>query len=120
MKRTWRKGILGGLSFTSALFIFQACYGMPQDFYEEIQFTGHVKSKSTGKPVEGILVSLNNNLTCETLENGEFQIFSERIDQAKLSFRDVDGDKNGAYLTQDTVIMQPDEHVILEIELEEE
>jgi len=119
MKRTWRKGIIGGLSFTSALFIFQACYGVPQDFYEEIQFSGQVKSKTTGKALKGIRVSLNDNLSCETYENGQFQFFSEVIDQANLSFQDVDGDINGIYATKDTVILHPGEHVVLEIELEE-
>jgi putative lipoprotein (rSAM/lipoprotein system) len=119
MKRNWRKGIIGGLSFTSALFIFQACYGMPQDFYEDIQFSGQVKSKTTGKPIEGILVSLNDGAAVETSENGEFQFFSMPLDQANLRFQDVDGENNGEYVSKDTVITQPGEYVVLEIELEE-
>ena len=92
---------------------------MPQDFYEDIQISGQVKSKTTGKPIEGILVSLNDGASAETSENGEFQIFSGILDEAKLHFRDVDGNKNGIYASKDTVITQPGEHVVLEIELEE-
>jgi hypothetical protein len=31
IKQNWRRKLLGGLSLTSALFIFQACYGTPHD-----------------------------------------------------------------------------------------
>jgi hypothetical protein len=121
MKRTWRKGILGGLSFTSALFIFQACYGMPQDFYEDIQISGRVKSKTSGQALAGIKVTLkemaHDQLTDET---GEFLFFSHEINQATLLFEDVDGEDHGAFASKDTVIQSPGEQVMLEIELEEE
>lgn len=39
--RNWVRILLGGFSMTSALFVFQACYGSPQDFepmtYDEIE-----------------------------------------------------------------------------------
>jgi hypothetical protein len=120
MKRKWRKGIIGGLSFTSALFIFQACYGMPQDFYDDIQLSGQVKSKTTGQALAGIKVSLkemgHDQLTDEL---GEFLFFSHEIEKATLVFEDVDGEENGNYASMDTVITRPGERVVLDIELEE-
>jgi len=32
MKRNWIRNVIGGLGFGSVLFVFQACYGTPQDF----------------------------------------------------------------------------------------
>ena len=54
MKRNWVRRIIGGISFTSALFVFQACYGTPQDFGFDLFIEGQVKSASTGLPVKGI------------------------------------------------------------------
>ena len=57
----WLLNILRGASFTTALFIFQACYGTPQpDFMLEergeapMLFT--VKSKASGEPLGGIRI----------------------------------------------------------------
>lgn len=120
MKRKWRKGIIGGLSFTSALFIFQACYGTPQDMYPEIRYSGQVKSKTSGQALSGIKVSLKDMQQYEyTDEAGEFMFFSEFIDQATLQFEDVDGQENGAYANKDTLLLHPEEELFLEIELEE-
>ena len=120
MKRNWRKGIIGGLSFTSALFIFQACYGIPQDFYPEIRYSGQVKSKSTGQPLSGIKVTLKDMHNSEyTNEEGEFLLFSEIINQATLQFEDVDSTENGSYTSRDTLLVEPSTEVYLEIELEE-
>jgi len=47
MKQSWRKKILGGLSLTSALFIFQACYGTLHDMGLDIFIEGQVKSEKT-------------------------------------------------------------------------
>ena len=120
MKRNWRRGIIGGLSFTSALFIFQACYGMPQDFYPETLYSGLVKSKTSGQALGGIKVSIKDTPLYEfTNEEGEFMLVSEVVDQAILLFEDVDGEKNGTYASKDTVLSYPGDNVVLEIELEE-
>ena len=62
MHKKWVRRIVGGLSFTSALFVFQACYGTPQDFGLDILLEGQVKSKSTGLPIQGIKVSVEINI----------------------------------------------------------
>ena len=51
--------MLKGFSATTALFIFQACYGAPQIYYdyEDVELHFSVKSASTGLPLEGIKLS---------------------------------------------------------------
>ena len=48
--------LIGGLSFTTALFVFQACYGMPQDWQDDVFIQGKVISSTTSLPVKGIKV----------------------------------------------------------------
>lgn len=120
MKRNWRKGIIGGLSFSSALFIFQACYGPPQDLTKETLYWGQVKSRSTGQLLQGIKVTLKDYPQSEyTDETGEFYISSEILEQATLLFEDVDSTVHGSYTSQDTVLFKPSGAVELEILLEE-
>lgn len=93
---------------------------MPQDFYDDFQISGQVKSKKTGQALAGIKVSLKEMAHDQLSdESGEFLFFSHEIEQATLVFEDVDGENNGFYASKDTVITQPGEHVVLEIELEE-
>jgi len=56
----WLHKLLKGASLTTALFIFQACYGVPQPAlheYGEAAMSFSIMSKSTGKPLEGIVIS---------------------------------------------------------------
>jgi hypothetical protein len=40
MKRNLLRRVLGSLSLTTAAFIFQACYGTPQDFGLDVYISG--------------------------------------------------------------------------------
>lgn len=59
----WLHNLLKGASLTTALFIFQACYGTPFNaMTEEVGYAPMsfvVRSGSTGEPLEGINVSCN-------------------------------------------------------------
>ena len=61
----WLHNLLKGASLTTALFIFQACYGTEQNYFLEergqaaMSFT--VTSRKSGKPLEGIRVSGSEN-----------------------------------------------------------
>lgn len=51
----WLHNLLKGASLTTALFIFQACYGTPYDHdvqVETLEF--NVRDAETGDPIEGI------------------------------------------------------------------
>ncbi len=124
MKRNWFKSIIGGISLTSAMFVFQACYGTPQDFGLDVQISGKVVAKSTGLPISGIKVSIENGTQYQhqqTDNNGEFRLYAEKNDlnTIKIKFEDIDGSKDGSYATKDTLISNSEEKVFLNIELEE-
>jgi hypothetical protein len=120
MKRNWVRRIVGGLSFTSALFVFQACYGTPQDFGLDMLIEGQVKSKTSELPIKGIKVSVADNMQYDlTNENGRFSFYTEMLENMKIRFEDVDSVQNGLYINKDTVLTVLDEKVFLDITLEE-
>jgi putative lipoprotein (rSAM/lipoprotein system) len=120
MKQSWRKKILGGLSLTSALFIFQACYGTPHDMGLDIFIEGQVKSEKTNKPVKGIKVSVEDKMQYQyTDESGKFSLYTETATSYKIKFEDIDSDQNGIFVEKDTVLTKIDRTIYLNIELEE-
>jgi len=120
MKRNRIRNLIGGLSFTSALFIFQACYGTPQDMFPDIYVQGHVKSASTGNPIEGIKVSVTNNSRFEyTDDEGNFSFYTELVDNLMIRFEDIDAVENGSFVSKDTTLKDVQDHLYFEIELNE-
>ena len=120
MKRNWIRKIIGGLSFTSAMFVFQACYGTPQDLGLDILMEGQVKSKSTGLPIEDIKVTVANNMQYAFTDvEGKFSFYTEKFQNLEVLFQDVDSTQNGSYLDRDTVLANIEENVFLDIQLEE-
>ena len=51
----WLHNLLKGLSLTTALFIFQACYGTPAGM-DSIYLSFKVVAADTGEPMEGVTV----------------------------------------------------------------
>jgi len=120
MKSNFIRRILGGLSFTSALFVFQACYGTPQDFGNDFFVEGQVKAKTSGLPIKGIKVSVADNLQYEiTDDDGKFSFYTETIRNLALKFQDIDSTENGRYVNKDTLVAATSESVYLDITLEE-
>jgi hypothetical protein len=120
MKRNVIRKIVGGLSITSAMFIFQACYGTPQDFGLDLLLEGQVKSKTSGLPINGIKVSVAENMQYElTDEEGKFSFYTEMLEGLTLQFQDIDSTQNGLYIEKDTVLTDLSEKVYLDIALEE-
>ena len=121
MKNNFLRKILGGISFTSALFIFQACYGTPQDFGMDLLIEGQVKSKTSGLPIDGIKVSITNNMQyIYTNEDGKFSLYTEMTNNIILSFEDIDLTENGIFIKKDTLLTNYDKPIFLDIELTEE
>lgn len=119
MKKSWIKKIIGGLSFTTALFIFQACYGTPQDFGMDVHVEGLVRSKTSGAPVKGIRVSGPESWQSEfTDDSGRFSLYFVKADKIEIKFDDVDAANNGNYLAKDTVLTNAGDEVFLNIYLE--
>lgn len=126
MKRDWKRKIIGGLCLTSIAFVFQACYGTPQDFGNDLLVEGLVKSKKTGLPIKGIKVSVADKFQyTNTDENGKFSLFIEKSLNPKIKFTDIDSTENMSFSNQDTIVsikdsvlMSKEPKVYLNIELE--
>ena len=120
MSRNWKRKILGGLSLTSALFVFQACYGSLQDFGIDFLVEGKVKSKISGLPIKGIKVSAQENMQYFlTDDNGRFSFYTEMLDSLVIKFEDIDSSQNGLYNNKDTLLKGVKERVYLEIDMVE-
>jgi len=105
MKSDWKRKIIGGLCLTSIAFVFQACYGTPQDFGNDLLIEGQVKSKTTGLPVKGIKVSVAaREQYTNTDENGKFSFYVDKLKIAKMKFSDVDSTQNIWFSNKDTLI----------------
>lgn len=121
MKKNWKGVLLKGVCLSSVAFVFQACYGTPQDFGMDMLVSGKVNSKNTGLPIKGIKVSVENTPQyTHTDEAGNFSFYTERLDGAKIQFEDIDSTENGHFLKKDTLLVKSDQEIYLQIELEED
>ena len=106
----WLHNLLKGLSLTTALFIFQACYGTPEWLHDS-QLSFKVVAADTGDPLEGVRISSRvqaaSNLDwipgSVTDANGEAMVWFGTIDGASPQFRFESTD--AAYRVKDTVIV---------------
>jgi len=120
MTQNWIKKIIGGLSLTSAMFVFQACYGTPQDFGSDFLLEGQVKAASTGLPIPGIKVSTPNDMQYQTTnDEGKFSFYTQKSDSLKLFFEDIDSTQNSVFLPKDTLLVNAENKVFLNISLDE-
>jgi len=105
MKRDWKRKIIGGLCLTSIAFMFQACYGTPQDIGQDLLIEGQVTSKTSGLPIKGIKVSVDQRVQyANTDENGKFSLYMDKLQHAKIKFTDVDSTRNIWISNKDTLI----------------
>lgn len=119
MTKNWKRNLIGGLSFTSMLFIFQACYGTPHDVGYDVLVEGTVKSKTTGQPIKGIKVAPYNDIQqVFTDENGNFSFYIFADYTIGLRFEDVDSTQNGGFVAKDTVLTNFPSQVFVNIALD--
>ena len=117
-KRKILRRIFGALSLSSALFVFQACYGTLKDFGADVFIQGFVKSKTTNSPIPGIKVSIANQPQYEITDNtGKFKIYTSLGNEYNLKFEDIDDVKNGAFLPKDTILTTVNESTLLNVYL---
>ena len=119
------RNLAKGLSLTSMLFIFQACYGSPQDMDPDVHISGIVLSDTTENPIPNIKVKLINKESGmiqnqQTDENGEFSIYTGSSSSYELNFADIDSTENNVYIEKDTIISNVGENVYLKISLEKQ
>lgn len=103
LKRRISRYFLGFFSLTGMLFIFQACYGTPQDFGLDVLIHGQVMDESDHKGIGQIEVRVAGlDQYTQTDENGNFSLSCPEQDSYRVTFMDVDGTANGSYEAQDT------------------
>jgi len=120
MIRNWKRKLIGGLSFTSMMFIFQACYGTPQDLQYDVLVEGQVKSKTSGLPVKDIKVSPSRSTQYQRTDaDGKFSFYTLTDGSLELLFEDTDSGQNGGYFKdKDTVLTSAYNKVWVDIKLE--
>ena len=124
--RKFLRKVFNGVSLTAVAFVFQACYGMPNDMYCDFKLTGTVTSKTTNLPIKGIKVVVDKGLNYGfTDENGKFNFYASFPDcnaqnDVNIHFLDVDGVENGSFADK-TTIVQParKDEVEINVELDE-
>jgi len=117
------RSILGLFSISTMLFVFQACYGTPQDFGQDVHLTGKITSKTDQSGIKGIHVSFKNlPQYTTTSEDGSFSMYCPVQDTYEVLIEDKDGDSNGTYLTTDTLmILDPDKtELFLQISMDQD
>ena len=118
-RRKLFRTIFGVFSLSGIMFAFQACYGTPQDFGQDILIKGSVSSASKKAPISGIkvLISQSGQYT-QSAADGTFSIYCERMSEYKLTFSDIDGAQNGQYQARDTTVQLADLVVELTVNVE--
>jgi hypothetical protein len=100
------RSFLGLFSLSTMLFVFQACYGTPQDFGSDVLIEGVVKSESDNKTVQGIKVGFKD-LPQYTVsdQHGHFSLYCPEQEMYKLILTDEDKTLYGSYSETDTTIL---------------
>ncbi len=104
-KRKILRNIYGALSLSTALFVFQACYGTPHDMVRDVLIHGSVTSKTDNQPIPGIKVSIESQYSTVLTDNsGKFELYTIHASEYNLRFQDIDSITNGNFKDKDTVL----------------
>jgi putative lipoprotein (rSAM/lipoprotein system) len=115
-KRKIYYNILKVFGLCSACFLFEACYGSPQNEAMpkyNMDLTGTVKSQDSLKPIQNIKITLNNSANTEnpltaTSSIGTFN-YSMLIENKEISWTikatDVDDSINGKFNAKETTFV---------------
>ena len=119
-RRKLLRNIYRGLGVSALALLFQACYGMGPDGYDDCTIRGRVLSKTGNAPIPGIKVSVKDlDHQCKTDGNGYFYIYVPDQPEYKIKFEDVDGSENGLFKQHKMKIALENLSSSLEIYLEE-
>ena len=120
-KQKFLRWFYGTICLGTVAFVFQACYGMDRDYGYDVRIQGIVKSKTTGQPIKGIKVSIENIFQYDlTDDEGQFTTYVPMNSAYKLKFEDIDSIDNGEFIPKDTVLTNiTDKSIFLNISLDE-
>ena len=65
------RNLLKGAALTTALFVFQACYGTPDAYEPGMEMSFHVVSKQTGEAVPDVIIKTKSGLSSRWYEVGK-------------------------------------------------
>lgn len=106
----WLHNLLKGVSLTGALFVFQACYGIPQGPLDEhgvAPMNFKLVSHETGLPLEGVQILVNDfgslNLLGRTDSEGRCHVEIPYVRNEKGPFLTFE-DPQGFYQPKDTTL----------------
>ena len=103
-KRKILRSFYGTLSLSTALFAFQACYGVERDLGNDAFIYGKVTSALDGTPIKGIkVISLHDYNYSITDDDGKYELYTPSYNQLGLRFQDADSIENGLFQTRDTI-----------------
>ncbi|MCX6224242.1 MAG: hypothetical protein NTV01_05750 [Bacteroidia bacterium] len=86
IRRKLFRTIFGVFSLSGIMFAFQACYGTPQDFGQDVLINGKVSSAQTLTSITGIKVLVNQSgQYTVTGADGKFAIYCERMPEYKIT-----------------------------------
>lgn len=101
LRKNVRYKLMTGCSLASMMFVFQACYGVPNRDYLDRQLSGTVTNEH-GDPVAGIKISVDSIGQYEfTDSEGHFVLYVESMPEYLLRFADT---TNVAYQAKDTLV----------------
>ena len=107
----WIRNILKGVSLTAAMFVFQACYGPMEDYYDT-KVTFHVVAEDTGEPLQDVRIWAQELNYSDSADIGNQRNIAEYTDGngfatvwtyaeiIRYSFED----KDSLYVPVDTII----------------
>lgn len=106
--------ILGGISLTAAMFVFQACYGTEPDC-PLVDYTFHVVDDKDGTPIPDIRVSSQWQSNSGYEYDWDVNGFTDSAGIAQCSFWACGGlnikvrfsDADSVYVVKDTILNQP-------------
>jgi hypothetical protein len=118
----WRKimrKVYTGLGLGTVALVFQACYG--PYMAPDLTITGVVTSEKTGDPINGIRVLLDKSSRQDiTDRTGQFWLpVPGELDEYTLTFTDIDGAANGAYVSKTEKVDMSGNSTSLEIKLDD-
>ncbi len=118
-RRKLYRNILGIFSLSGIMFTFQACYGAPQDFGQDVLIQGKVTSAAGSQSIKGIKVQVNQTgQYTQSAFDGTWSIYCERLSEYNLTFIDTDGSENGVYQVADTTVLLGSEEEKLTVNIE--
>ena len=105
VRRRLIRSFLGLFSISTMLFVFQACYGTPQDFGQDVHITGKISSKTDQTGLYGMHISFQNLPQYTTSqEDGSFSHYCPVQDSYQVVLSDKNGDTGGVFLDIDTLV----------------